>query len=450
LSGDNSVPPERLEEAERYVGAGQYDHAISAYDALLQEYGDHPDMYRERGRAKVASSDVEGGLADLKQAYSLSPETSAIAEEIGDVYYSRGSIPEAVEYYAKAFIVGYQGGADSRYRYAVALVTRGDGDAALEHLGAAIKSNPKHGEALFLHGQLLNERGRFEAAERALRDSEAYTDAGADYLVQLTIALIGQDELDKAEEVARKFIRTHPTNARAHALLGEIYLNRQQYEPARAQLIRALRTDPNLPRAQIALGRAWLAIGRSRGDARDLAKARQVLTEARDVHEGQRLMALGQVALAEGDLTTAERLLRESLGEGADALPVYLSLAESKARGEDLVGAAEELQRASGLAPDDAAITLSLAIAYTQFEEVDRAAAHFLKTIQGIGLVTPAGEEAGPILLPTPYIPVPQEFDVNQAIRTAYEGVLALREDDPAAIELQTLAESTTFMFGSS
>ena len=446
LTGENTVPPGRLEEAARFVGAGQYEKAIAAYDALLEEYGDHPEMYKERGRAKVASSDVEGGLADLKRAHSLSSETSAIAEEIGDVYYSRGNISKAIEYYEEAFD-GYEGSADSRYRFAVALVERGEGDDAVEHLGAAIKGDPRHGEALFLYGQLLNQRGRFDAAERALRDSEGHTDAGADYPAQLIVALIGQEKLDEAEEVARKFIRNYPTNAHAHALLGEVYLNRKQYEPARAQLIRALRTDPNLPRAQIALGRAWLAIGRNRGDVRDLAKARQVLTEAKNVDESQRLMALGQVALAEGDFPTAERLLRQSLEEGAAALPVYLSLAESKARGEDLVGAAEELQRASGLAPDDAAITLSLAIAYAQFEDVDRAAAHFLKTIQAIGLVTPAAEDEGPILLPTPYIPMPEDFDVNQTIRDAYERVLELREDDPAAIELQILAESTTFMF---
>ena len=446
LSREDTVPPGRLEEAARFVGAGQYEKAIAAYDALIEEYGDHPEMYKERGRAKVASSDIEGGLADLKRAHSLSTETSPIAEEIGDVYYSRGNISEAINYYEQAFD-GYEGSADSRYRFAVALVDRGEGDAAVEHLGAAIKGNPRHGEALFLYGQLLNERGRFDAAERALRDSEGHTDAGADYPAQLIVALIGQEKLDEAEEVARRFIRNYPTNAHAHALLGEVYLNRKQYEPARAQLIRALRTDPNLPRAQIALGRAWLAIGRNRGDARDLAKARQVLTGAKGVHEGQRLMALGQVALAEGDFPTAERLLRQSLEEGAEALPVYLSLAESKARAEDLAGAAEELQRASGIAPDDAAITLSLAIAYAQFEDVDRAAAHFLKTIQAIGLVTPAGEDEGPILLPTPYIPVPEEFDLNQTIRDAYEGVLELREDDPAAVELQILAESTTFMF---
>ena len=128
---------------------------------------------------------------------------------------------------------------------------------------------------------------------------------------------------------------------------------------------------------------------------------------------------------------------------------MHLALAESKVRGEDLVGAAEEMQRASALAPEDPAISLSLAIAYSQLDEADRAAEQFLKSIQGIGLVTPPGPDAGPVMLPAPYIPLPERFDVNRAIRDAYQQVLKTRENDPSATELQTLAESTTFVLGS-
>ena len=106
------------------------------------------------------------------------------------------------------------------------------------------------------------------------------------------------------------------------------------------------------------------------------------------------------------------------------------------------------MQRASGLAPEDPAISLSLAITYSQLEESDRAAEQFLKTIQGIGMVTPPGPEAGPVMLPTPYIPLPDRFDVNRAIRAAYTEVLETRENDPSAAELQKLAESTTFVLG--
>ena len=446
--GGSAVPQDRLDQAANFVGNGEYVQAITAYDELIREFGDHAETYLGRGRARVASGDTEGGLGDLRRARDLAPDTTAVAEEIGDVYYSSGNYLEAIENYREAF-ASSPGSAEGRYRLAASFVERDNGDAALEHLRAAITADPKHGEAQFLYGDLLNERARFVEAEGALRAAEPHVEAGSDFLSELTIALLGQEKLDEAEEVARTFLRSYPSDARAHSLLGEVYLSRRQYEYARAQLIRALRTDRNEPRAQIALGRTWLAIGKTRGDRGDLAKARQVLTSATGVHEGQRLLALGQVSLAEGDLEGAERLLRQSLEHGAAELPVHLALAESKVRGEDLVGAAEEMQRASALAPEDPAISLSLAIAYSQLDEADRAAEQFLKSIQGIGLVTPPGPDAGPVMLPAPYIPLPERFDVNRAIRDAYQQVLKTRENDPSATELQTLAESTTFVLES-
>ena len=449
LSGGTDVPQDRLEQAANFVGNGQYAQAIASYDALATEFGEHAEIYLGRGRAKVASGDTDGGLGDLRRARDLDPDASSISEEIGDVYYSSGNYPEAIEHYQKAFASG-PGSAEGRYRLAASFVQRDDGDAALEHLRAAITADAQHGEAQFLYGDLLNERGRYAEAEKALRAAEPYVEGESDYLAELSISLLGQGKLDEAEENARTFLRNYPSDARAHSILGEVYLSRRQYEQARASLIQALRTDRNEPRAQIALGRTWLAIGKSRGDQGDLAKARQVLTSATGVHEGQRLLALGQVSLAEGDLAGAERLLRESLDHGAAELPVHLALAESKARGEDLVGAAEAMQRAYGLAPEDPAISLSLAITYSQLEEANRAAEQFLKTIQGIGMVTPPGPDAGPVMLPTPYIPLPERFDVNRAIRSAYTQVLETSETDPSATELQKLAEATTFVLGTS
>jgi tetratricopeptide (TPR) repeat protein len=445
LSGGGAVPSNRLEQAAAYAGSGQYAQAIESYDALLTEFGEHVEIYSGRGRAKVAAGDTDGGLADLRRARDLDPSVTAIAEEIGDVHYSRGNYSDAIDSYQKAF-ASAQGSAEARYRLASSYVQRDNADAALEHLLTAITNDPRHGEAQFLYGVLLNERGRFDEAEKALRAAEPHVEAGSDFLAQLSFALLGQNKLDEAEEVAHAYIQSYPSDARAHSVLGEVYLNRRQYEQARTQLIQALRTDRSEPRAQIALGRTWLAIGSTRGDNGDLAKARQVLTSATGVHEGQRLLALGQVSLAEGDLPTAEQMLRQSLDHGAPALAVHLSLAESKARGKDLVGAAEEMQRASGFAPEDPAISLSLAIAYSQLNESERAAEQFLKSIQGVGLLSPPGPDAGPVMLPAPYIPVPDRFDVNVAIRNAYKEVLGQRENDPAAIELQTLSESTTFV----
>jgi tetratricopeptide (TPR) repeat protein len=447
LSGSRDISPAELERAASLVSSGQYPQAIAAYDGILGEFGDSAAAYLGRGRAKLASGDTTGGLADLERAHALDPQSAAIAEEVADVLYSQGSYPEAIGYYEKAFASG-AGTTEARYRAAVSLVREGRADEALSHLSAAVAKDPAHGEAQFLYGQLLNARGRHEEAEKSLRSAEKNVEAGGDYMNQLAIALLEQNKLEEAEEVALDFMRTYPSDARARSLLGEIYLSRKQYEPARAQLIQALRTDPNDPRAQIALGRTWLAIGKARNDAQDLAKARQVLAAARGVDEGRRLLALGQVALAEGKLDDAATMLQQARDRGAPELSVHLSLAETRWKANDLVGSAEELQRAAALAPGDPAVSLSLAITYFQLKDTTRAADQFLKAIQGVGLVTPPGEGSGPVMFPEPHVPLPDRFNVNRAIKDSVQAILKDLPEDPTATQLKTLSEATTFVVG--
>jgi tetratricopeptide (TPR) repeat protein len=447
MSGSKTVSPAELERAASLVSSGQYPQALAAYDGILGEFGDSAEVYLGRGRAKLASGDAAGGLSDLERAQTLDPQSTAIAEELAEVLYSQGNYPEAISYYEKAF-AGGAGSTEGRYRAAVSLVREGRADDALSHLSAAIAKDPAHGEAQFLYGQLLNARGRHEEAEKALRSAEKNVEAGGDYLNQLAIALFEQNKLEEAEEVTLNFMRSYPSDARARSLLGEIYLSRKQYEPARAQLIQALRTDPKDARAQIALGRTWLAIGKARNDAQDLAKAKQVLATAQGVDEGRRLLALGQVALAEGKLDEAGTLLQQAGDRGAPELPVHLTLAETRWKAKDLVGAAEELQRAAALSPGDPAVSLSLAITYFQLKDTTRAADQFLKAIQGVGLVTPPGEGSGPVVFPEPHVPLPDRFNVNRAIQDSVQAILKDLPEDPTATQLKTLSESTTFVVG--
>jgi len=447
ISGSKTISPAELERAASLVSSGQYPQAITAYDGILSQFGDNAEVYLGRGRAKLASGDTTGGLSDLERAQALDPRSTAIAEELADVLYSQGNYPEAISYYEKAF-TGGAGSTEGRYRAAVSLVREGRADDALSHLSAAVAKDPAHGEAQFLYGQLLNARGKHEEAEKSLRSAEKNVEAGSDYLNQLAIALLEQSKLEEAEEVALNFMRAYPSDARARSLLGEIYLSRKQYEPARAQLIQALRTDPNDPRAQIALGRTWLAIGKARSDAQDLAKAKQVLAAARGVDEGRRLLALGQVALAEGKLDEAGTLLQQASDRGAPELSLHLSLAETRWKAKDLVGAAEELQRAAALAPGDPAVSLSLAITYFQLKDTTRAADQFLKAIQGVGLVTPPGEGSGPVVFPEPHVPLPDRFNVNRAIKDSVQAILKDLPEDPTATQLKSLSESATFVVG--
>ncbi len=431
------------------MSSGAYAQGIAAYDEILAEYGDVAQAYLGRGRARLASGAPDGGLADLMRAHEIEPKESSTSEEIGDIHYSRDAFRQASDFYQRALDSGGLS-PEGHYHMAISLVQLGEGDAAVPHAEATLQGAPNHSEARFLYGRLLNERSRFAEAEKELRAAEAQLGGSGDFNKELGLALLEQSKLEEAEELAREFIRSFPSDARARTLLGEVYLQRQQFEAARNQLIRSLRIDPNEPRAQLALGRTWLAIGRTRGDSGDLAKARQILANATGIDAGDRLLALGQIELADGDLDGAKSLLDRALDKGAESLAAHLSLAEAHAKSEDLVGAAEHIQRASQFAPEDPAIPLSLAIVYSQLRESERAAENYLKAIRGAGLVAPAGEDSGPVMLPEPYVPVPDRFNLNRSIRSAYEEVLKQLEGDPIATELQSLTQSTTFVLGTS
>ena len=323
---------------------------------------------------------------------------------------------------------------------------------AIPHLANAVREAPSHGEARFLYGRLLNESGDYVQAEEQLRAAQGNVEAGGDFFAALGIALLEQAKLNEAEEVARQFMDGSPNDPRARGLLGEIYFQRNQFEAARRELIEALRIDPAEPRAQVALGLTWIEIGQGRGDANDLGKARRILTEARGVNEASRLFALGKLALAEGNLEDAKARLAQALDRGAPELPTRLSLATARARSNDLVGAAEEFERARRLAPADTSLTLSLAVLYSQLNERSRAAAEFIKAMNALGISggSPGdgdGAQSGPIVLPAPYVNLPNRFDVNRTIRETHEALLQQSETDPEGMELRALSEGSRFVF---
>jgi len=445
LLGGESLPVEALDEASSLLSSGQHARAIEAYSRILTDHSELAPALIGRGRARIASGSLEEGLVDLARAVELDPETPATAEELADVLSMSGRHEEAQDYYQRAIAAGSTS-AEARFRLASSLVALDRAHEALPHLEASLSIDADNQETRFLYGKLLNIDGRYADAERELRAVDTVIDG--DYFFQLGFSLLKQGKLDEAEEAARRFLDYDSQDARSHALLGEVYLSRKQLEPARSELILALKINPEEPRAQIALGRTWLAIGQRRGDRGDLAKARQVLVGAVGVPEGERLLVLGQVSLAGGNTDEALSLLERSLENGAEPLSARLSLAAANITAGDLAGAAGDLQHAEGLAPSDPAIALSLGIVYFRLKDMRRAAEELLKAIQGIGLAAPADEEAGPVVLPTPHVPLPPRFDINQTIRTAYRQVLRENEDEPTATALKNLAESTSFVIG--
>lgn len=432
-------PLDLLEQASATLSAGQYSEATEAYSRILASWNDNAPAHLGRGRARLALGDFEGGLADLARAVELEPGAPTSNEELADVLFVRGRFQEASEYYLRAVDAGSDN-PDARYRLGASLVQLDRPNEALEHLRTAIETDPSHAEARLLLGTILNADGQYAEAETELRAARPHIQASGDYFAELGLALVEQEKLAGAEEVALEFLRLDPSDARSHALLGEVFLHRRDYEQARVELIRALQINERDPRAQIALGRTWLGMGKAEGDRSYLAKARQILETARGVPEGERVMVLGQVALAQRNRNEAVALLEQSLGIGAEELPARLSLAEARFTVRDYAGAVQELERAGALSPTDPAIAVSLAVTHSQLDDNFRAAEAYWRTTQL--LAPPHGET---LVLPHPYFSLPRRFDVNRSIRSAFTAALRENPEDPSSLALQALAGTVSF-----
>ena len=112
--------------------------------------------------------------------------------------------------------------------------------------------------AIALHriGNVAIEEGKFHEAVKLLTESKSYDD-NANIRVNLAVAFLRLNEIDKALEEAKTAVNLNPKFARARYILGNIYFNQGNYEAALPELEKVLILAPDFDAAR-ALGLTYL------------------------------------------------------------------------------------------------------------------------------------------------------------------------------------------------
>lgn len=163
-----------------------------------------------------------------------------------------------------------------------------------------------------------------------------------------------------AEEQAREILRAVPSEPAALILRGLALAALGQSREAIAALVKATARDPESPEAWRALGDQFILADNL--PAADQAYAQQIRCSVRDP-----VLREAAIALCDGDLPVAERLLKDHLKQQPTDVAAIRMLAELAGRiGRD-VDAESLLRRAVELAPSFAAARFNLAtILYRQ------------------------------------------------------------------------------------
>ncbi|TVR03460.1 MAG: hypothetical protein EA398_04880 [Deltaproteobacteria bacterium] len=311
------------------------------------------------GEIAMASSDCTDGHAHFQRALKLAGEDDERVAALGalaSIHERQGARPRAIPLLRQALRIREDDPALA-VRLARALHEDGDDETAWLALAPALAADPPPRDALLLGASLATgaaEAGVPEAhrlldllaaqegesgavlmqraalLEREQRPAEALplliralidTTVDADrigLLERIAACYRADGSRDQARETLRQAVAIEPS-PRLVRQLARAELETGEARSALARLDALAESAPGIDRAlQLLRGRAALALG-------DLEAARQALGALRSASMGpETLLALGQLALAEGDAVEALGLLREAALD-----PAWRSLAEA-------------------------------------------------------------------------------------------------------------------------
>ncbi len=201
--------------------------------------------------------------------------------------------------------------APARLAAARQAILAGDLDAAEAIATTLLLERPSHLDALEIVAVVAMERGNHGAAEKALRSAMAEAPKRRWPYADLTRLLLKLGRTSEAEEIVRAALAADPDNPDAHAILGSMLAEREQWTGAAAHFHQAIALAGEHPHL---------------------------------------LTGLGHARMRQGRLKEARRLLEAAAAADPEALEPAAYLAEALERLGDLPNAAKQLDRAEIIA----------------------------------------------------------------------------------------------------
>ncbi|MGH9578512.1 MAG: tetratricopeptide repeat protein [Terriglobales bacterium] len=155
--------------------------------------------------------------------------------------------------------------ADYHYLLGIAYVWMGNAPDGIAPLQRATELQPDRAAFHLALGMVQNSQKRFAEARQALERCLALSPGQPSALYLLAEAAQGENELDRAEGLARRVLESEARHAGANLVLGTVLLKRGVLEGARQALEIAAQADPSSARTHYQLS---LVYARLKDDAR--------------------------------------------------------------------------------------------------------------------------------------------------------------------------------------
>lgn len=285
---------------------------------IIELQPDNPDGYAMRALSYIRRGQLSRAEADVQNAMRVAPQSSAGYLQLGNLMLARRNFRAAREAYQEAL----QRDGGSSDALAGLMNAYFAGDEVAKAFAAAenqIAKSPNSSSFYDLLGTALFDRKRgpedVAHAEAALTRAVQLDPHNVDGWLKLVQVQAVHDSVDRAMATCRKALVISPDEAGYYLLLGELYVSKQDWDPARQAFQKVLSLRPQNPAASNDLAYVMLQTGDNPDIAMPLAEtARRGMPDSPQAAD-----VMGWVLYKKGAYRSAIDQFLEALKLGAKA-----------------------------------------------------------------------------------------------------------------------------------
>jgi len=230
--------------------------------------------------------------------------------------------------------------------------------AALEATRRLLRQQPRNGDALHLHGLVLDRLGRHEEALESLRRATVLAPRNASLWRNLGITLLEREHVEEAVPALIRATELMPRDAESWYQRGNAHLAAEQREAARDAYRRALELRPDHPPTLNNLAVSLFSEPESHEEAERLLRRAVALAPG----YAEAWSNLGELLVTRQRLDEARAALEQAIRLAPDNPVPHYWLGTACLNASDLEAADAALARAHALAPEDPATLTALGI----------------------------------------------------------------------------------------
>ncbi len=207
-----------LELASYYLYQERYDEAITAYNRLAEKYGINEQISQQKQKILLKLNRFDEAVAEARSLVSHFPGEERYIIGLAELYVANNKEEEAIPF--------------------------------LEEL---LMSNPENARARLILAEIYREKGdnekSFENLKAAFSDSDMEVKVKIEMLAGIAAQISAEGDKNKAfvkehaVALGEKLVEIHPEDARAHAVLGDLFVAIGQKESAVLSYLESLKLD---------------------------------------------------------------------------------------------------------------------------------------------------------------------------------------------------------------